>query len=169
MFQDEARFGRINDPYPCWAPKGIRPVTAKQIIREYTYAYGAVSPGDGSFDGLILPEMNSVVMSIFLKEISRRHPQDYILMVMDGASCHGSGKLHIPKNIEILKLPPYSPILNPQENIWDEMREKWFANHVFRNMDAVENQMVTALLALESDPNRIKSITAWPWITKALS
>ena len=26
MVQDEGRFGRISDPRPCWAPKGVRPV-----------------------------------------------------------------------------------------------------------------------------------------------
>ena len=53
MFQDEARFGRINDPKRCWSP--TRPTVGKQIIREYTYAYGAVSPRDGTADFLILP------------------------------------------------------------------------------------------------------------------
>ena len=50
MFQDEARFGRINDPKRCWSPKRTRPTVGKQIIREYTYAYGAVSPRDGAAD-----------------------------------------------------------------------------------------------------------------------
>jgi len=54
MFQDESRFGRITDPKRCWAPKGIRPVINKQMIREYTYAYGAFSPLDGRNDLLIL-------------------------------------------------------------------------------------------------------------------
>jgi hypothetical protein len=47
MFADEARFGRINCPRPCWAPIGIRPEVASQLIREYVYLYGAVSPKDG--------------------------------------------------------------------------------------------------------------------------
>ena len=168
MFQDEARFGRINEPRACWAPKGMRPISVKQIIREYTYAYGAISPKDGVFDSLILPTMDTCAMSIFLREVSKRHPKDYILMVMDGASCHSSGKLRLPKNMKILKLPPYSPDLNPQENIWDEMREKWFGNCVFKNMDAVEKRMVEALLGLENDPERIKSISGRKWILNSL-
>lgn len=169
MFQDEARFGRISDPRACWAPPEIeRPISAKQIIREYTYAYGAVSPQDGCFDSLILPTMDAVTMSVFLKEVSERHPSEYILMVMDGASCHRTKELIIPKNIKLLPLPPYSPILNPQENIWDEMREKWFGNDVFRDMDAVEERMVEALNALDKDTERIKSITGWDWILNAL-
>jgi hypothetical protein len=47
MFADEARFGRMNRPRPCWAPTGIRPEVAAQLIREYIYLYGAVCPKDG--------------------------------------------------------------------------------------------------------------------------
>lgn len=168
MFQDEARFGRITDPVSCWAPPGIRPIAAKQIIREYVYAYGASSPDDGCFDSLILPDMYASTMSVFLKEVSKRHPHEYILMVMDGAPCHRSGELKVPNNIEILELPPYSPKLNPQENIWDEMREKWFSNRVFRDMDAVEERMIEALLSFENNSECIKSITGWQWILNAL-
>jgi len=169
MFQDEARFGRISDPRACWVPIEIgRPVSAKQIIREYTYAYGAVSPQDGHFDSLILPTMDAGAMSVFLKEIFKRYPSEYILMIADGASCHKSKDLVIPNNIKLLPLPPYSPILNPQENIWDEMREKWFGNCVFRDMDAVEERMISALLALEKDHQLVKSITGWDWILNAL-
>ena len=55
MFQDEGRFGRINEPRRCWAPIGIRPDVHVQFVREYTYAYVAVSPHDGVMDSLILP------------------------------------------------------------------------------------------------------------------
>jgi len=65
MFQDEARFGRINDPRRCWAPKGIRPEVGMQIVREYTYAFGAVSPQDGTWDSLVLPVVTAKAMSIF--------------------------------------------------------------------------------------------------------
>ncbi len=168
MFQDEARFGRVTDPSSCWAPLCIRPIAAQQIIREYTYAYGAISPQDGEFDSMILPTMDSNSMDIFLEEISNRHLDEYILMVVDGASSHRAKKLKVPNNIELLFLPPYSPQLNPQENIWDEMREKWFGNTVFRDMDAVEQRMLQALQTLEHDHKRIKSIVAWDWIQKAL-
>jgi hypothetical protein len=46
MFADEARFGRMHRPRPCWAPAGIRPKVASQLIREYIYLYGAVAPKD---------------------------------------------------------------------------------------------------------------------------
>ena len=149
MFQDEARFGRINDPKRCWSPKRTRPTVGKQIIREYTYAYGAVSPRDGAADFLILPVMTAVAMKVFLDELARRHDGQYILMIYDGAPCHSPGALNIPDTMTVRTLPPYSPQLNPVENIWDDMREKFFANIVFESMDAVENKISEACLHYE--------------------
>lgn len=164
MFQDEARFGRISDPRACWAPPGIRPEVGAQIVREYVYIFGAVSPHDGTHDSLVLPSVNSEAMSIFLKEVSRRHKDEHILMFMDQAGWHKSGSLDIPENIEIAFLPPYSPDLNPQEQIWDEIREKNFHNRIFNSLDAVMDTAVKALRTLEGFPAKIKSITGWDWI-----
>ena len=55
MFEDEARFGRISDPRRCWAPAGVRPEVNTQVVREYEYAFAAVSPHDGALDTLVLP------------------------------------------------------------------------------------------------------------------
>lgn len=171
MFQDEARFGRITTRNDCWAPSGVRPVVPQQAIREYTYAYAAVAPKTGEIDSFILPDMTSVALSVFLKEVSARHPDDFILMILDGAPCHHSKKeeLVVPKNIHLRFLPPYSPELNPTENLWDEMREKHFNNCVFRDMNAVRKRMILALLALEGDKMRAQSITGFPWILRALA
>lgn len=59
MFQDEARFGRINKPKYCWCQKGIRPSVPCHHIREYRYAYGAVEPKTGDSFFLIMPYCNS--------------------------------------------------------------------------------------------------------------
>lgn len=164
MFQDEGRFGRINDPRRCWAPKGIRPEVPVQIVREYTYVYAAVSPHDGAMVSLILPVTNTEAMSIFLSEVALRYPDEHILMVMDQASWHRAHELVIPENIKLIWQPPYSPQCNPVENVWDEIREKWFPNKVFQSLDAVEETLVNALVTLENDPTRIQSIASFNWI-----
>jgi len=101
MFQDEARFGRINDPRRCWAPKGFRPEVGMQIVREYTYAFGAVSPNDGTLDSLVLPIVKAEAMSIFLEEVARRHPEEFILMFLDGAGWHRANDLTVPDNMRL--------------------------------------------------------------------
>ena len=165
MFQDEARFGRINDPKRCWCRKGIRPIVGKQIVREYTYAYGAFSPKDGTADFLILPNMDGTNMNIFLEELSLRHPEDYILMICDKAPCHREGVLTMPSNVKLLHLPPRCPEINPSENMWDEMREKFFTNLVFDSMDAVEDKLEEAMIYYDKNKEIVKSITGFKWIS----
>ena len=89
MFQDKARFGRISDTRRCWCPKPMRPMAKAMVTQEYTYAYAAVSPLDGTLDTLILPWVNGSCMEIFLQEVSERHAQENILMVLDGADIQG--------------------------------------------------------------------------------
>jgi transposase len=38
MFEDEARFGRMNEPRRAWTPPHLRPLGATRIEREYGYA-----------------------------------------------------------------------------------------------------------------------------------
>ena len=164
MFQDEGRFGRISTPRRCWAPRGIRPDVPSQIVREYTYGYVAVSPHDGAMDSLILPQVSEVAMSIFLREVSDRHPDEFILMVMDGAGWHKANALMVPDNMALFFLPPYSPQLNPVEHIWESIRENGFRNEVFNSLEGVENQLMQCLAALERDPASVASMTGFPWI-----
>ena len=164
MFQDEACFGRINPPKSCWAPWGIRPDAPYQVVREYTYVYAAVSPHDGIIDSLILPQTNADTMGIFLEEVANRHPAEFIIMVMDSAGWHIAKDLITPKNLKLIFLPPYSPQLNPTEHIWDEIREKWFRNLAFKDLDAVESLLIDALVSLGNDHPRVQSITGFDWI-----
>jgi transposase len=165
MFQDEGRFGRISDPRRCWAPAGGRPEVEVQIVREYEYAFAAVSPHDGVLDTLVLPAVNTEAMSVFLAEVAQRHPNELIVMVLDGAGWHKAKRLPIPANMRLVSLPPWSPQLNPVEHIWDEIREKCFSNRVFASLSAVDEQLVKALLTLETDPSQVASLTGFPWIT----
>ncbi len=82
MFQDEARFGRISDCCYCWAKFPLRPTVKAMLTHQYVYAYGAVSIPQGNFDSLALPHVNSECMALFLKEISKRYPNENIVMVL---------------------------------------------------------------------------------------
>ena len=165
MFEDEARFGRISDPRRCWAPAGMRPEVKVQMVREYEYAFAAVSPHDGVLDTLVLPTVNAEAMSVFLAEVAQRHPNELILMVLDGAGWHRAKRLQIPANLRLIPLPPWSPQLNPVEHLWDEVREKWFHNRVFASLSAVDEQLVQALRVLETDSQQVASMVGFSWIT----
>jgi len=169
MFQDESRFGRINDIKRCWSFPKNRPAVAKQTIREYSYIYGAFSPMDGSSDMLILPFMTLEAMNIFLKELSRRRPHQFILLICDGASNHTVKSLELPDNIMIEQIPAVSPQLNPSENVWEEIKEKFFHNKTFESMNAVIDKMLEAVTTYENQPEIIKSITQWDWIINPIN
>ena len=108
--------------------------------------------------------MNTETMSSFLAQVSAAHPADFIVMVVDGASSHVARALVIPENIRLHRLPGYSPELNPQEHLWDEIREKEFPNRVFSDMAGVVRTLEAGLPRLAADHARVRSICAWPWI-----
>lgn len=161
MFQDEAGFGRINKPKRCWCGNGIRPVVPCHHIREYVYAYGAVCPNEGELFSLVLPYARTDCMNIFLEELSIKYKNNYIMLVVDNASWHKSKTLKVPNNIELYPLLPYTPELNPIEQIWDEIREKGFKNELFKTLNTVVDRLCDTLVNLKSDV--IKSITHRNW------
>ena len=164
MFQDEARFGRMARIRCCWAPAPLRPVVCNGYERQFTYVYGGVSPLQGQLDWSLSAQMNTTQMSAFLSQVSQAHPLDFIIMVLDGASSHKAKGLVVPENIRLISLPAYSPELNPQEHIWDEVREKAFPNLVFDQMDLVIERLKAGMSTLAADADQVRSITGWPWI-----
>ena len=168
MFADEARFGRMNRPRPCWAPIGTRPEVAAQLIREYIYLYGAVAPKDGTCVYLIMPNSDTACFQAFLDVLARKFARQDILLVLDGAPNHRSGDLAVPGNITLLYLPPYSPELNPKENLWDEIREKIFKNYALKSIDAVHAKLNQAILYIERNTKLVQSITSFPYIVNSL-
>lgn len=164
MFQDEARFGRMVRIKRCWSPFPFRPRVSNGYEREFVYAYGGISPKEGALDWMVSREMNTCRMGEFLAQVSMAHSEEFIVMVLDGASSHKAKDLKLPENIRLLPLPAYSPELNPQEHVWDEVREKEFPNRVFELLNAVTTQLKRGLRRLASQPDVLRSLTNWPWI-----
>jgi transposase len=163
-FQDEARFGRMVRFRRCWAPRPLRPKVCNGYERQFTYVYGSVSPLEGELDWCLSSKMNTVQMRGFLEQVSVAHPDDFILMVVDGASSHKSKDLVVPENVRLIPLPAYSPELNPEEHVWDDLREKAFPNRVSKDMNEVVARLEQELREMSADPERVRSLTAWPWI-----
>ena len=168
MFQDEAGFGRINRPKRCWCAKGTRPSVPCHHIREYRYLYGAVSPLDGDLFTLVMPYTNTNCMNIFLRELSAQYKDDFIFLVVDNAAWHRSDTIEVPENILLYPLLPYTPELNPIEQIWDEILEKGFCNEAFPTLVAVIRRLCGTVRTLTLDAKRVASITHRDWIYNAL-
>jgi transposase len=169
VFQDEARFGRMTNPRACWAPVPQRPMVSRALVREFRYEYAAVSPWSGDLDYMTAEKMNTESMSIFLKQVSKAHDQDFIVMILDGAPSHKGKELQVPENMLLVFLPPYSPELNPVERLWNVLRRDYFANRVFDSLTATTGQAEQGLAHMAADKIALKHLTNWPWINGILN
>lgn len=162
MFQDEAGFGRINKPKYCWCETGIRPSVPCHHIREYYYVYGAVEPQNGESFFLVMPRCNTICMNLFLEKLSEEYADDIILLCCDGAAWHKSRTLHLPENIVLFHIPPYTPEMNPIEQIWKEIRKRGFRNEVFATLEKVMDRLCETIHDLPKQV--VSSITGRKWI-----
>jgi transposase len=76
-------------------------------------------------DFMTAEKMNTDNMNRFLLQVSEAHKGDFIVMVVDGASSHRCKELKVPENVLLIRFPPYSPELNPAEQIWNVLRRDW--------------------------------------------
>ena len=111
---------------------------------------------------LVLPYCDTIHMNYFLKELSKAFPEDQILLVCDGASWHKSKGLIVPENIKLLSIPPYTPEMNPIEQIWKQLRSMGFRNEVFKSLNHVLDRLCNTINALTHET--IRSITLRHWI-----
>ena len=162
MSQDEARFGRISQPRRCWAPPGMRPQVAAQLVREYTYVYAAVAPTLGLMTSLVLPRVDTAMMQLFLEHVSQTFAEFFVVMQVDQAAWHCSKTMALPDNIRLIYQPPYSPELNPTEHVWEELREKYFPNRLCSSLDQVIEVLCQGLNDLMADPAHVRSLTDFP-------
>jgi transposase len=164
-FQDEARFGQQNQTTRLWAPKGTRPRAIKQQQFEYGYLFGAVCPSTGQTEALIAPYVNKEVMTAHLELISKATPAGrYAVIVVDGASWHTIDTAQPFNNVTLLKLPPYSPELNPMEQVWQWLRQRCLSNRVFNGYEEIVEQVSIAWNTFISDLKRVKNMCWREWI-----
>ena len=99
----------------------------RQTEYDWCYVMTAVCPATGQAAGLIMPCMNMITVNDFLEEVSRRlAPGVHVVLIWDNAGFHTGKSVVVPPNITILPLPPYSPELNPVENLWHYLRSHYW-------------------------------------------
>ena len=108
---------------------------------------------------MLSPTINSDVINIFLKQFTAEVSHDvHVLLVWDQAGFHTSKKLKIPENMTIVPLPPYSPELNPVENLWHYLRSHYWANRIYTDYDALRLAGVDAWQKAALEKEKVKSV-----------
>ncbi len=111
-----------------------------------------------------MPYANAEAMQHHLDEISRCVAQGaHAVVLMDGAGWHKAGELNVPENLSIMFIPPYSPELNPVENIWQFLRQNYLSNRVFETYENIVDACCEAWNKLTAETGRITSIVSRDW------
>lgn len=90
-------------------------------------------------------------------------PKAHAVLLLDQAGWHTTKNLAVPANITLLPLPPRCPELNPQENVWQFIRENWLSNRIFTSYDDILDHFCDAWNKLVDQPRRIMSIGLRDW------
>jgi len=165
FFMDEARFGQQGTLTNRWAPTGSRPVAVKQTRYEWVYLYAAVEPATGASVALLLPQVNVESFNVFLHTMSAElKPGEHAVLIMDQAGWHVSKRVKMPDTITVLLLPPYSPELNPTENLWHYLKSHYLSNRRYEDYEHLLDAGTDAWRALT--PEVIQSVCRCDYLTR---
>ena len=149
----------------------MRPRGVRQQGFASAHLFGAVCPERGEGVALVLPEVSTAAMEVFLAELSRAIPAGtHAGLVLGGAGWHVSEGLTVPASLTLIPLPPYSPELNPVERVWEYLRDRWLSHRVLAGgYAAVVDAACAAWNALLAEPGRLRSLTNFPRLPASVS
>lgn len=161
---DEARFGLHTMLRKLWSLRGTRPVIPSQTKYEWDYLYGAleVTRGEAHFC-----QMGSVSLEcdrLYLENLAASDPECVHVLIRDQAGFHiRDGDVRLPSNVRIIDLPPYSPELNPCEQLWDQIKDR-LGNRVFQSIEELREATVPILQYWWNDAHAVLSLVGRPWL-----
>lgn len=164
---DEARFGLKSWHRRRWCPRGLRPPWVVEDRYEWLWLYAAIAPRSGQSFFLLLPGLESRCFTLFLRALRRRYRRHRLGVVLDNSPAHVSHQVAWPPQVVPLRLPPYSPELNPVERFFKELRAR-LANQLFESIEALEKAVVGALRDWQDKPQQLSRLTFYPWWREGL-
>jgi DDE superfamily endonuclease len=164
--QDEARVGQQGTLTRVWAERGSRPVRLKDCRRASAWIFGAVCPDKGLAAGLVMPAVNIDAMNRHLELIGQTAGAGaHVALLLDGVGWHQpGGTLKVPDNMTLIPIPPYSPELNPLENIWAYLRSNKLSHQVWNTYEQIVDACCEAWNFIVDDGARMKSIAHREWM-----
>ena len=107
-------------------------------------------------------------MEVFLAQFARTlAPGVHAALLLDRAGWHIARGLGVPDNVTLVPLPPYSPELNPVERVWLYLRERFLSHRVLDGYTALLDAACRAWNTLATEPGRLASLTAYPYLIRS--
>ena len=136
-FQDESRFGLMTHLGKCLTVKGVSPVVSYQDKFQTTYLYGSYFLINGDSFVWEFNGVNTTIFESHLRHFSEHKPREPKLVIIDNAGFHSTKNIEAPDNIFLLNIPPYSPELNPCEQVWQYIKNR-YKNKRFETMESLK-------------------------------
>jgi len=139
----------------CIAARAVQPIVSFQHRFDNTYLWGSYSPLDGDSFVYEINGVNCKIFEQYLKEFSNHRPDEFKIVVIDNAGFHSTKHIDIPSNIYLLNIPAYCPELNPCEQVWQYIKQR-FKNKVFKDIESLKLWLHDMVNSMSN--NTIKSI-----------
>ena len=168
---DEHRLGLKPVLRRRWALRGQRPVAVGWHRYEWLYLYGFVHPGTGEVVWFVCSTVDTDLFGAVLAAFARAvgaGGDKLLVLVLDRAGWHVSGKLEVPDGVVLEFLPPHTPELQPAERLWPLANEAVANKHLatLKDLDAALGERCRTLAAM---PETIKGVTNFGWWPAAAS
>ena len=138
--------------------KGIKPIGQYQHSYQWLWLWGCFSPITGDSFYWETPFVSNDIFESYLKDFSNQNPNELKIVVIDNAGFHACKNITIPKNIKLIRIPPYAPELNPAEKVWQWMKAN-VAMKLFKDIKTLQDKITEMVNQLT--PELIKSITGY--------
>lgn len=173
LFGDSAEVSLMPTITRCWAKIGQqREIMTPGVRAQKRWNWGAVEVVTGQTVHIVHERRNNIGYRRLLAAISRtfelaEHPQRKVLLFVDNDRAHDAKAVHkllgkYKERIQIEWLPPYSPELNPQEDIWQHMRRCVTHNHYFEELVPLLDAVDVFHQELEDDLEKVlQLISKW--------
>jgi hypothetical protein len=145
-----------------WAPRGVKVRQRKQIAYRWTYLVLAV---DGQRGELRWTWTTTVRKEALAPVVVAWRAAGLAALVWDSSGSHRA-RLVRDVGLPLIALPADAPERNPAERVFEEVRRA-SEGRVYADLDAKRQAAETILTALAADPQRVRRLAGWDWITTA--
>lgn len=161
FFADEAGVRSDFHAGTTWAERGETPVIRVTGQRFSLNMISAISPrGDLRFM-VVEGAVKSATFIEFLRRLLKDVRQP-IFLVVDGHPTHRSKKVKefvaaTKGRLRLVFLPPYSPELNPDELVWNNVKNQVVGRKVIRDRPELKREVIGGLRHLQKRPDKVRS------------
>lgn len=179
LFADSAEVSLMPTITRCWTKIGQQRLIPTPGVRaQKRWNWGTVNVLTGQTVHIVHQRRNNIGFRRLLAAIARYfqladHPQRKVILFVDNDRAHDAKAVRklLAKHahrIQLEWLPPYSPELNPQEDIWQHMRRKVTHNHYFEGLEPLLTAVDDFHQELEADRGQVLRLLK-PWLKRLRS